>query len=313
MDRMEPAVRVLCAIPCYNEEVAIGSVVLRAKPYVDEVLVVDDASTDRSADVARRAGATVVAHPKNMGYGAAYRTLWEYALKSGADVLVTLDGDGQHEPEDIPGVLAKLREGYDYVIGARWGAKTQMPIWRRVGKRMLDYSTAMASESAMEGQPRLTDSQSGFKAYSRRALEALNPSDEGMAITSLLLIEAHQKGLRIGETPIHCRYDVEGSSQGPVRHASSVLNQVLMEVGLKHPLLYLSLPGLILGLGAVGSATWASIVLRTDPDPARGAAWFASAILLFGLSLLGIFSGLLFNVLPRAVGRAVRAHGHKES
>jgi hypothetical protein len=307
-------VRVLCAIPVFNEEVAIGSIVLRAAPHVQEVLVVDDGSKDRSADVARRAGATVITHERNRGYGGAYRTLWDYARDHDYDVLITLDGDGQHEPEDIPGLVAKIQEGYDYVIGARWGEKTQMPIWRRVGKRVLDYSTAMAAEGGKDAkgqkrgdvQPRLTDSQSGFKAYGRRAIAEIYPGDEGMAVTSMLLIEAHQKGLKIGETPIHCRYDVEGSSQGPVSHATDVLNQVLLEVGLGHPMLYLALPGLVLGLGSVGAAMWASLLMRQDPT--SGSAWFAVAILLFGLSLLGLFAGLLFNLLPRAVSDAVRKH-----
>jgi hypothetical protein len=300
---------VLCAIPCYNEEVAIGSIVLRARPFVDEVLVVDDGSKDRSAEVARRAGATVIVHEQNRGYGGAYRTMWDYAREKGFDAMVTLDGDGQHEPEDIPGVLAKMMEGFDYVIGARWGDKTQMPIWRRVGKRVLDYSTAMAADSKAAAGPRVTDSQSGFKAYSKKALDAIYPPDEGMAVTSMLLIAANQNGLAIGETPINCRYDVEGSSQGPVSHATGVMNQILMEVGLRHPLLYLALPGILFGLGAVGAATYASYELSTVP--ARAVGWFAVSVLLFGLSLLLLFTGLLFNLLPRTVAEAVRKHTPK--
>src|ERR1035437_8320354 len=93
---------VMVGIPCYNEEVAIGSLVLRASQYADQVVVLDDGSTDKTAEVARFAGARVLVHKVNMGKGAALRDLFEYATEAGFDILVIIDGDGQHNPDDIP-------------------------------------------------------------------------------------------------------------------------------------------------------------------------------------------------------------------
>ncbi len=293
----------MCAIPCLNEEVAIGSIVLRALRHVDQVLVIDDGSTDRTAEVARMAGATVISHSDNLGKGAAYRTFWKYARDNGFDALVTLDGDGQHDPDEIPLLLQKLKADYDFVIGARWGETTQMPLWRKVGKRVLDYSTALASRGQGAGGPKLTDSQSGFRAYTRTALMKIEPNHSGFSVESQLLMDAHEEALRIGETRIHCRYDVDGSTQNSIRHAGGVLNEILMQIGILHPLLAFALPGmllLILGLVAGGWFYWAY----------QQTGGFSIPILLIAflciiLGVLGIFAGLVFNLLPRSVARAV--------
>ncbi|MGB0652304.1 MAG: glycosyltransferase family 2 protein [Thermoplasmatota archaeon] len=296
---------ILCAIPCLNEEVAIATVVLKARRHVDQVIVVDDGSLDRTTEVAEMAGATVLRHPENMGKGAAYRTLWQHAREQDVDALVVLDGDGQHDAEEIPLLLAKLREGADVVIGARWGDTTEMPRWRRAGKRVLDYTTALASGSgAGSGKgPRVTDSQSGFRAYSRRALEEIQPHHHGFSVESQLLVEAHQADLTIGETRIHCRYDVDGSSAGPVRHASGVLNEMITQIGMRHPLLVFAVPGLILALLGLGMTGYAGYWFSTTGRLALGTLVGGFSLLILGV--LGIFAALVFNLLPRSVAQAV--------
>lgn len=292
----------LAVIPAYEEAVGIAAVVVAASKHVP-VLVIDDGSSDDTAAHARDAGATVLRQVPNAGKGAALRRGFAYALDKGFDAVVTLDGDGQHDPDEIPQVLAKLQEA-DMAIGARWGESTQMPLWRKVGKRVLDYGTAMASETKGAQGPKLTDSQSGFRAYSRKALEAIAPRQAGFSVESQLLIDAHAAGLRIGETRIHCRYDVDSSTQGPVKHASGVLNDLLVAVGVQHPLLFLGVPGFVALLaGMAGGAYLLFVSDRTGNVPL---GWFMVAMFAALAGILGLFAGLLFNILPRIIERSTQ-------
>jgi len=156
--------KTLAAIPCHDEGLAIGSVVLKARKYVDEVLVADDGSTDDTVEVAEAAGAVVVSHGVNKGKGSAVRTSLGYAAEHGFDALVLLDGDGQHDPGEIPGLLEPiLNDAADLVIGFR--SFEQMPVYRRFGRAVLDHVTGAGGT--------VTDSQSGFRALNRKATLSL--------------------------------------------------------------------------------------------------------------------------------------------
>jgi len=165
---MEKKERILAAIPCYNEGATVGSVVLKAKQHVSEVLVIDDGSKDDTAKIAEAAGATVISHGQNKGKAAATKEIFHYALEHGHDIVVTVDGDGQHDANEIPQFLTPLlNDTADMAIGFRSGQRTEMPFWRKIGKRTLDYATGI-------GTSKVTDSQCGFRAFSRKAIEKIN-------------------------------------------------------------------------------------------------------------------------------------------
>ena len=192
---------VIAAMPAYNEERSIAKMVLGCKKYVDQVVVVDDGSSDATASIAEALGAYVVRHEKNSGYGETARNL-------GAEKMVIIDSDGQHDAAEIPELLDTLNNGCDLVIGSRFcdGNGENIPAYRKVGMKVLDVATSVA------GGVSVTDSQSGFRAYGQRAIESIYIKDSGMSAGSEVLLQAKDNDLSIKEVPIHCRYDVERAS-----------------------------------------------------------------------------------------------------
>lgn len=191
---------IVAALPAYNEEVAIGSVVLKTLKYVDKVIVVDDASSDTTGEIARLAGAFVLRHDKNKGYGGALRTCFEVAKKFDVSAMVILDTDGQHDTSDIPAVLRPIISGEaDVVIGSRFIGKNQdkIPTYRMAGNKILNMAIRVMGVQ-------VTDSQSGFRAYSKKAIDVIDPSENGMSAGSEILTQCYQNGLKIVEVPIHC-------------------------------------------------------------------------------------------------------------
>ncbi|MCM1567464.1 MAG: glycosyltransferase family 2 protein [Dehalobacter sp.] len=234
--------KVMVAIPCYNEEVAIGSIVLRAKRYADHVVVIDDGSKDKTAEIAKIAGAEVLTHEKNEGKGSSIKDAFTYAEAVGAEVLVLIDGDGQHNPDEIPSLIAPiLNDEADMVNGSRFLEKgNSVPKYRRVGQEVLTFATNVGAKK------KLTDTQNGFRAFSSSAFKAFGFKQKGMAIESEMVMDAANANLKIAEVPINVRYDVDGSTLNPVRHGFGVLNSVIQLTSQRRPLLFFCVPGAVL-------------------------------------------------------------------
>jgi glycosyltransferase involved in cell wall biosynthesis len=248
---------VVVGIPAYNEESSIARVILDAQKFADVVLVCDDGSEDLTAKIAERLGADVVRHERNMGYGAALKSMFERARELEADVLVTLDGDGQHDPSEVPNVLKPIADGVaDVVIGSRFIGKqgsAEMPMYRRVGAKLI---TQMVNGSAKNG---VSDAQSGFRAYNRRALEQLRIVESGMGASVEILLEAARQDLKIYEVPSSCKYDnckAATSTEHPISHGMSVVMSIVRFIVEERPLVVLGLPGIVCLFTGIGFGVW---------------------------------------------------------
>src|SRR2546428_3248146 len=290
---------VLAAIPAFNEGPTIGSVVLRAKQYAGEVVVIDDGSTDDTAEIAALAGAHVIRHARNLGKGMAIRSGWMYARERELEASVLLDGDHQHDRKAIPRIVEPILAGQaDVVLGVRWGKTSGMPFYRRIGKRALDYATAAATKNGL-----LTDSQCGFRVFSSRALSLIEPTDNGLSIESQMLLEAQETKLRIQEVNIDARYDVDGSTVSPGRHGSSVLGRIVTLVSEKRPLLVFGVGGAVLLLvaSALGVIVLHTYYSTSPHQPAVGYTFIG--VLLGIIGIITIFIGVTLNVLTRLSAR----------
>lgn len=205
--RVFSLMKLVCVSPAFNEERTVASVVKGALKYVDEVVVVDDGSTDNTGEEASKAGAIVVRHPRNLGKGAALKTGFKVALKRGADIIVSLDADGQHDPDEIPRLLSVLKNGnFDIVIGSRFlGDVSSMP-----APRILSNTITSKILNLLFKMP-VTDSQSGYRAFKREVIESVKFSDPRFAAETEILIVANRKGFRIGEARIKTLYGEEKS------------------------------------------------------------------------------------------------------
>jgi glycosyltransferase involved in cell wall biosynthesis len=213
---------VVAAIPCHNEEQSIAGIVRSVQEHVHQVVVVDDGSSDDTGKTAEAAGALVVRHDCNQGPGVAYRSCLEAGRELAADVLVTLDGDGQHLPEELPRVLAPLlREEADLVIGSRFLDHYEIRRYRKFGIDVITWLYNLGSPV------KVADAQSCFRAYSRRALDALSISEKGFGFSVELLVQAREHGLTIREVPISCIYHPDSHSQNPVLHGLTVALMVV--------------------------------------------------------------------------------------
>jgi glycosyltransferase involved in cell wall biosynthesis len=242
----QSSVRILVCIPAYNESRTIGDIVRKAKNYADEVIVYDDGSTDNTYEMAKAAGADdVVRSPFNNGYGVAIRTLFHAAREKNADIMVTMDSDGQHNPDQIQDIIKPIiEEGFDMVIGSRFLSlrETQrVPRYRALGIKAITRLAQSASYN------HITDSQNGFRAYSKNALLKMNLYENGMPVSTEILLNARQKNLSLKEVPIEVSYEVgAASSQNPLLHGAGLVFTLMQFISLRHPLASYGIPGVIL-------------------------------------------------------------------
>jgi glycosyltransferase involved in cell wall biosynthesis len=277
--------RVIAGMPVFNEEETIGTVVMLALQHVDEVICIDDGSSDASARIAEACGATVIRHRVNRGYGGALKTLFRHARGMDVDALVILDSDGQHNPADIPALLAPIEAGEaDFTIGSRFvngGGGSDMPAYRRLGIKVITATSNLSNDLGVR------DTQSGFRAFSAKALQLLRFDAEGMELSLEMLEDAHEKHLSVREVPTVIRYDVpKGSNYTAVSHGFTVLSWALISLSQKKPLLVLGIPGM--GLFATGAAMGMNLAqnVTTTLDSVLGPGLTAVWVGVLGLSLM---------------------------
>jgi glycosyltransferase involved in cell wall biosynthesis len=230
MSPEQAATNTMAIIPCLNEERFIVEVVTRALKHVDKVIVVDDGSTDNTSKAAAAAGALVIKHSQRQGAGAGTRTGFQAALQQGANAVVTLDGDGQHDPDEIPLLLQPIQDGKaDMVIGSRFLCEAKVARYRKLG---IDVITWLYNAGHRD---KIVDGQSGFRAYSRKALETINITDTGFGFSIQTLVQVRKHKLKIAEVPVSCIYHDSGSTEHPIPHAMGVV-AAIFKIRLKEEL-----------------------------------------------------------------------------
>ena len=229
-------------IPAYNEEKNIASIIVKLKKIAKKIIVCNDGSTDLTGEIAQKLGAVVINHPKNLGYGSGIRSIFQKAKEIDSDILVTFDADGQHQVEDIKKVIEPiLKNKADIVKGSRFleNKNVSAPKYRKIGIKLI---TKVTNSTLKE---KITDSQSGFRAYNKDVLSKLKPGDIGMGISTEILIKASSRGFKIAEVPINILYEGNTSSHNPVSHGTSVLLSTIKYISIEHPLKFYGIPSLI--------------------------------------------------------------------
>tara|TARA_B100000749_G_scaffold279308_1_gene271802 strand:- start:1499 stop:2383 length:885 start_codon:yes stop_codon:yes gene_type:complete len=278
-------------IPAFNEEKNIASIIMKLKKVTDHIIVCNDGSTDMTEEISKELDVIVINHSRNMGYGSAIRSIFLKAKELQADILVTFDADGQHRVEDIQSVTQPIIDNKaDIVIGSRFlENKSDIPEYRKFGIKVI---TKITNSSLKE---KLTDSQSGFRAYSKNVLKNVTPSESGMGVSTEILIKASNAGHKIAEVPITIMYGSDTSTHNPVSHGTSVLFSTIKFTSIEHPLKFYGIPAIIfLGIGfvfmlwtfqtyAVEKEIITNVALIGIGSLVIGIVFLLSAILLYSL------------------------------
>lgn len=235
--------KIVVGIPAFNEEKNIAKIIVKLQEMADAIIVCNDGSNDLTKKISEKMGADVINHSKNLGYGAAIRSIFLKAAKMEPDILVTFDADGQHKVEDIQSVIQPiLNNEADIVIGSRFlknETNENVPKYRKIGIKVITGITDSVTDL------KLTDAQSGFRAYKKNVLKDIVPSDKGMGVSTEILIKASKKEFKVKEVPIEILYEGNTSTHHPVSHGASVIFSTMKYASIEHPLRFYGISGLI--------------------------------------------------------------------
>lgn len=282
---------IIAVIAAYNEDRFIGSVVLKTRHYVDQVIVVDDGSQDNTARIAKEAGAIVIEHDTNKGKAQAINSGLKHARDLNASIVVLLDADGQHDPAEIPALITPVQSNKaDIVVGSRFlGVRSRIPRWRIFGQHALTLATNVASGVM------LTDSQSGYRALSSAALQAMRfrPTG-GFSIESEMQFLVQQHRLTVEEVPVQMTYE-EKAKRNPFRHGLQVLNGIMALVGQHRPLFFFGTPGALLIL--FGMIMGIIVVQRYNEYQNLAVGYALISIALFLIGIQALFTGVILHTI----------------
>lgn len=308
--REDPKFKVVVCMPAYNEERFVASTVLKCKRYFKNVFVVDDCSQDHTGRMAKRAGAKVIYHRQNQGYGGALRTCFRIGKQEKADCLVIIDSDGQHDANHIPSLVDPIKNGEaDLVIGSRFkskAARKEIPKYRMFGIQTITQVFNLGTNMA------LTDSQSGYRAYSRKALEEIKITSDKMDASMEILFDAKDAKIKIKEVPVVVRYKgVEGSSEDPMGHGFRVLSNTFKLIRERYPVRFFGIMG-ILSLLLIIPVIWYS---RAYHMPPTGLLPLGAMFMVTFLGIIGsffIFTGIMLHGVNRVTKKLVELTESKE-
>ena len=285
--------KITIGIPAYNEEKNIAGIISKLKKYTDSIIVCDDGSSDLTGDISEQLGAIVIKHSKNRGYGAAINSLFLKAKELESDVFLTLDADGQHRVEDIPIVTDPIiKNEVDLVIGSRFldTKSEEMPNYRKVGIKIITKITNLSIKE------KLTDSQSGFRAYSRKALQEITPTDDGMGVSTEILIKASNLELKVAEVPIKVNYNGDTSTHDPVSHGTSVILSTIKFTSIHNPLKFYGIPAIIFLIIGLSFVAWTVQIYAESQQIITNVSLIGIGCVIIGTVLL-MTAVILFSIV----------------
>jgi glycosyltransferase involved in cell wall biosynthesis len=289
----KPRVSVLACIPAFNAEATIAKVLVKARDRVSRIVVCDDYSSDMTSQIASAFGAIVLKHDANMGYNAALSTLLDFARGTDADIIVTLDADGTHDPADITRIVEPISNGSaDIVIGSRFIEDANAPV-------------ELVEEKPKKNSPngKVKDPASGFRAYSRKALKLILPIERDALIKTKILEKAKVASLRVVEVPIEMGEKEAPTPAAPLAKVNTATEKIsssksegLRSYSMEHPFLLFGTPGLIIliigiAFGGLAIQAYLNGVLSLPVIMVAAGGLFVGILLLAVMLMIWILVG----------------------